>query len=120
MNLLEDIGLKLNEKMMFLLFFECWWRVAIFSKKVETSVLSSKDEVKWEIKISDEISFVLSKILPAWSKLIFLSIEGRRILKLALGIVSSLKLQWTKEDALGDRWERTDLWVEVENFFLSD
>ena len=49
----------------------------------------------------------------------FLSIVWR-IVELALGKVSSIKLQWNKEYALGDRWERTDLWVEVENFFLSD
>ena len=50
----------------------------------------------------------------------FPSVVGGIIVWLILGIVSSLKLQWNEEDALGGRQERTDLRVKVENFFLSN
>ena len=50
----------------------------------------------------------------------FPSVVGVIIVWLILGIVSSLKFQWNEQDALGGRWERTDLWVKVENFFLSN
>ena len=45
----------------------------------------------------------LIKILPAWLKLMLPSIVRGATLWLAYGIVSSLKLQWIEEDALGGR-----------------
>ena len=116
LNLLDDIGMKLNEKMMFPLFFNYWQRVAIFYKKVGTLVLSKMNAVSWKIGVPNEMWFNLRKIAPIWSKLIFLSIVWR-IVELALDMFFLSKFQWTEEDEIGGGQERTNLWVGIENFF---
>ena len=102
-------GHEAQWKMMFPLFLILQWRLAIFSKKVGILMCSAKHKVKCELKFSNEVWFILSKIFPARPKLMFLSVIGRRVVQLDLGIVSSLKLLQIEEDSLAGEWEIIDL-----------
>ena len=89
--------------------------MVIFFKKEVFLASFSKDKVKQKLKFRNEVWFNLSKILPVWLKLVSLSIE-RRIVELALDMVSLLKLKQIEEDLLEVQWKIITLKTQAGNF----
>ena len=120
MNLLDSISMKLNEKVMFSLFFDCGWRVAIFSRKAETLVVTNRNEVAWKVEVPNEVQCSFSKMFLRQLKLVILSRLERTEFEWALEAISLVKSKWSEEDALVGKWERIDLQKLVGYFFLSN